>query len=126
MPIYEYRCRDCGRTSTFVTRSVSEALDPRCGTCGSANMDKLVSRVAVRRSASSRAESLADPAAFGGLDEKDPGSVARWMKSAGREMGEETGEDPGEDFEDDVDRALDGDAEGTPDGVAGDGPDDEA
>jgi hypothetical protein len=86
-----------------MTLSVNTAVDPVCQHCGGKNLAKLVSRVAVRRSEESRLESLADPAALAGLDEKDPKSVARWMKKMGREMGEETGED----FNEEVDRAMD-------------------
>ena len=93
MPIYEYRCADCGKRSTFVTLSVRSAFESRCQACGSGNTKKLVSRVAVLRSEESRMESLADPARLGGLDESDPGSVARWMKKMGREMGEDVGGD---------------------------------
>ena len=38
-------------------------------------------------------ESLADPSKWGGLNEKDPKSMARWMKRMGKEMGEDMGED---------------------------------
>jgi len=38
-------------------------------------------------------ESLADPSKWGGLNEKDPKSMARWMKRMGKEMGEDAGED---------------------------------
>ena len=38
-------------------------------------------------------ESLADPAKWGDLDEKDPKSVAKMMKRMGKEMGEDLGED---------------------------------
>jgi len=38
-------------------------------------------------------ENLADPSKWGGLDEKDPKSMARWMKRMGKEMGEDMGED---------------------------------
>ena len=38
-------------------------------------------------------ESLADPSKWGGLDEKDPKSMAKWMKRMGKEMGEDMGED---------------------------------
>ncbi len=107
MPIYEYRCADCGRKTTVVTLSIGAAVDPLCRHCGGRNLAKLVSRVAVRRSEESRLESLADPSTLAGLDEKDPKSVARWMKKMGREMGEEAGED----FNEDVDRAMD-EAEG--------------
>ena len=48
------------------------------------------------RSEESRLESLADPTSFSGLDENDPGSVARWMKKMGKELGEDFG---GEDID---------------------------
>jgi putative FmdB family regulatory protein len=102
MPIYEYRCKDCGKKSTFITLSVNAALEPKCKKCGSANMEKLVSRVAIFRSEESRIENLADPSNLAGLDENDPKSVARWMKKMGKEMGEDTGED----FEQDIDQAM--------------------
>ena len=89
MPIYEYRCRDCGKKSTFITLSIRSALEPKCKKCGSSRVEKLVSRVAVFRSEESRMESLADPSNLSGLDEDDPRAVARWMKKMGREMGEE-------------------------------------
>ena len=34
-------------------------------------------------------ERLADPSRLAGLDENDPASMARWMKSMSREMGED-------------------------------------
>jgi putative FmdB family regulatory protein len=102
MPIYEYRCRDCRRKSTFVTLSVGAAFTLVCQHCGSAAMDRLVSRVAIGRSEESRMESLADPSALAGLDENNPKSMARWMKKMGREMGE----DAGEDFEQNIDQAM--------------------
>lgn len=93
MPIYEYRCLDCGKKSVFVTLSVKSPLVPRCKGCGSKKMEKIVSRVAIFRSEESRLESLADPSKLAGLDENDPRSVARWMKKMGKEMGEDLGED---------------------------------
>jgi putative FmdB family regulatory protein len=119
MPIYEYRCRDCGKKSTFITLSVSEKLEPKCGRCGGANLDKLVSRVSVLRSEGSRMENLADPSKLGGLDENDPASVARWMKKMGGEMGE----DLGEDLEREVDQAAE---DGGLDGGGGSGGDESA
>ena len=102
MPIYEYRCRDCGRKSVFITLSIRSEFEPKCKKCGGSNLEKLVSRVAVSRSEESRLESLADPAKLSGLDENDPKSVARWMKK----MGKELGEDVGEDFEESIDEAM--------------------
>jgi putative FmdB family regulatory protein len=116
MPIYEYRCRACRKKSTFLTLSVSAALDPKCKHCGSADMEKLVSRVAMLRSEESRMDNLADPSKLSGLDENDPASVARWMKKMGREMGDELGED----FEEEIDRAAE-DAEAEKDAADGGG-----
>jgi putative FmdB family regulatory protein len=102
LPIYEYRCTDCGRKSVFITLSVKSALELKCKKCGSLNLEKLASRVALSRSEESRLESLADPSKLSGLDEDDPKSVARWMKK----MGKELGEDAGEDFDQSIDEAM--------------------
>jgi putative FmdB family regulatory protein len=102
MPIYEYRCKDCRKKSAFLTLSVNVKLDPKCRHCGSQNMEKLVSRVAIFRSEESRLENMADPSKLGGLDENDPKSVARWMKKMGKEMGE----DLGDDFDQEIEQAT--------------------
>jgi len=115
MPIYEYRCAACRRTTTVVTLSIKEAVEPVCGHCGGRDLAKLVSRVAIKRSETSRLESLAGPASLAGLDESDPASVGRWMKRMGREMGEETGED----FDREVDEAMDEAAHGEETGENG-------
>jgi hypothetical protein len=52
-----------------------------------------MSRFASPKSEAARLESLADPAALGGLDENDPQSMARFMKKMGAEMGEDVGDD---------------------------------
>jgi hypothetical protein len=56
-------------------------------------MSRVLSRVRVIRSEESRMESLADPSKWGSLDEKDPKSMAKWMKRMGKELGEDAGED---------------------------------
>ena len=116
MPIYEYRCSDCGRKTTVLTLGIKAAAEAKCRHCGGTKLVKLVSRVAVLRSEESRMESLADPAALAGLDEDDPKSVARWMKKMGREMGEEAGED----FEEEIEQAVE-DAESGAGGGPGTG-----
>lgn len=102
MPIYEYRCKKCGRKSSFLLLSINSPFEPRCRACGSTELEKLVSRIAVLKSEESRLESLADPAKFGDLDENDPRSVARWMKKLGQEMGDELGPE----FNEEVERAI--------------------
>lgn len=102
MPIYEYRCRQCGQKSSFLLLSVKSQFEPSCQHCGGTDLVRLVSRVAVLRSEEQRLESLADPSRLGDLDENDPESLARWMKKFGREMGDELGPD----FNEEVDRAM--------------------
>jgi hypothetical protein len=69
---------------------------PLCKFCKGEDLEQLFSRFATPKSEDSRLESLADPSSFSGLDENDPGSVARWMKKMGKELGEDFG---GEDID---------------------------
>jgi len=89
MPIYEYRCEDCGRISEFLLIKTDELFLPQCKRCKSKKMSRVLSKVRVIRSEESRMESLADPTKCGDLDEKDPKSMARWMKRMGKELGED-------------------------------------
>jgi putative FmdB family regulatory protein len=93
MPIFEYYCRKCKRKMSFLVLSPS-SFKPACKFCQGEDIEQLYSRFAMPKSEESRLESLADPSSFSGLDENDPGSVARWMKKMGKEMGEDfAGED---------------------------------
>jgi len=93
MPIYEYLCRDCRKRSSILVLNIRNSAPARCRQCGSANLDRLLSRFAAPKSEEARLESLVDPTNLGGLDENDPQSVARLMKKMGKEMGEDLGED---------------------------------
>jgi len=91
MPIYEYRCENCGRISEFLLIKTAEPFIPQCKRCKSKRMSRVLSKVRVIRSEESRLESLADPSKWGDVDEKDPKSMAKWMKRMGKELGEEMG-----------------------------------
>jgi putative FmdB family regulatory protein len=94
MPIYEYRCRKCGKRFSVLTLRASETPSIQCDKCGSHAADRLMSRFAMPKSEEARMERLADPGKLEGLDENDPKSVARWMRKMGNEMGDEiAGED---------------------------------
>ena len=100
MPIYEYRCRKCGKRFSVLTLRVGERVTPKCERCGERAADRLMSRFAMPKSEDARLESLSDPSSLSGLDENDPKSMARWMRKMGREMGDELG---GEDMDEMVD-----------------------
>ena len=111
MPIYEYRCRQCGKKSEFITFRISETVTPNCRHCGANEMDRVPSRVRVRLSEETRMERLADPSRLGGLDENDPKSMVRWMKKMGQEMGEDF---EGEDMDAMIEEAMEEEAQGIP------------
>lgn len=109
MPIYDYRCRSCGKRFAAFFRSFSEVGPVACQHCGSSEVGRLAPRVAQLASEDARLDRLADPSSLGDVDENDPASVARWAKRLGREMGEDLG--------DEFDEAMDGLAAGGPGGA---------
>lgn len=113
MPMYEYRCLDCGRYQSVLVRTYQDPADLRCPKCQGTRLRKLISRFAVLRSEEARLDRLADPSSLGDVDENDPRSVARWA----RRMGDELGEDLGDDFHEVVEQMESGE---TPNGVDGD------
>jgi len=108
VPIYEYLCQDCRRRVSILVRSISSPGKPVCPRCGGEHLERLMSRFARVRSEDARLDALADPSSFGGLDENDPKSVARWAKK----MGGELGEDLGEDFDQMMEEAVEEEASG--------------
>lgn len=100
MPIYEYLCNGCQKRFSRFWKTISASQGACCPSCGSGDLMRLLSRVAVIRSEESRLDALADPSNLGDLDENDPRSVARLL----RKMGQETGEGLGEEFDEMVGR----------------------
>lgn len=42
MPVYEYRCAECGNTSEMLIRTI-QAMSPACSHCGSTDVKRLPS-----------------------------------------------------------------------------------
>jgi putative FmdB family regulatory protein len=119
MPIYEYRCADCGRRPSIFFRSMAAVeASPACPHCGGHHLTRVISRTAQVLSEDSRIDRLSDSADLSGVDENDPKSVARWAKKMGQEMG---GDELGEDF----DQVVDEMGEAGPDGQESGGLDDD-
>ena len=53
MPIYEYRCRHCGKVSSFFTRAINDPLQPVCDHCQSQDMQRRMSAFAMGRTVQS-------------------------------------------------------------------------
>jgi putative FmdB family regulatory protein len=88
MPIYEFRCRDCGRLTSIFTRSVNAPFEERCKHCGSASVERAPARVAYHRSERTILEQYGTPdSAAGPKGYKDPRQIGRWVEKRFDEMG---------------------------------------
>ena len=106
MPIYEYKCTNCGQKARKFWRTFSMVDDAslQCPRCGEHRFQRLVSRVAVLRSEDAQLNDLSDPSSLAGLDEDDPRSLGRWL----RKMSQEMGEDMPPEFDEVIDRLESG------------------
>jgi len=43
MPIYDFRCKECGKVSEFLVANFSDGKTLACPDCGSLNMERLIS-----------------------------------------------------------------------------------
>jgi len=91
MPTYEYRCLDCKqRFDIFMTYSEYGTKPVFCTRCGSANVQRLISRVRFARSEEGLLENLDNPDALAGLEE-NPRELGRMMRKLSKEAGEDLG-----------------------------------
>ena len=91
MPIYEYRCRACQRTSSFFTRSIGSPLEPVCQHCAGSDMERAISSFACHRSLKTMHEDYGPPPAGApSLDYyRDPRNVGRHVEDAFQQYGVE-------------------------------------
>jgi len=54
MPVYEYRCNDCGENFDLFVRSPAQQKTPTCPRCGSTNAKKSISLFGVGGGGSGR------------------------------------------------------------------------
>ena len=96
MPIYEYRCDDCGRATSVFLRSVSSKVDARCEHCDSRNLSRLMSKVNRVKTEQDVLQDLSAPGVGGRPEDayKDPRQIGRWLEQRfddyGMEVPEET------------------------------------
>ncbi|MCX5812115.1 MAG: zinc ribbon domain-containing protein [Proteobacteria bacterium] len=102
MPIYEYWCEVCKKTSSFLLLRATEEVAPYCKVCGGKDVKRRISRVALPRGEERMMERLLNPSRFSDLDENNPSSIERAVRRMGKELGEELGGD----FEESMGEAL--------------------
>jgi len=91
MPIYEFKCADCGRLSSIFTKSMGKEFEATCQHCGGRNLSRAVSRFAYHRSEQALLEQYgAEPERP--EDYKDPRQIGRWTERKFKEYGLEVPE----------------------------------
>lgn len=93
MPIYQYDCRDCERAVEIFFRSAARAVDPRCPECGSARLQRCISKVARVRRAGERLDGINVAEEIGHLESKDERGFAKWARQMGEKFDGELGSD---------------------------------
>jgi putative FmdB family regulatory protein len=58
MPLHEYACKDCGKKDTRLVLKKGDEEALKCRHCGSAQLKRLISRVAIHRTESDRMADL--------------------------------------------------------------------
>jgi putative FmdB family regulatory protein len=105
MPVYEYRCNSCRKTYSQILSIKQSDEAPQCPNCGSDDVEKLVSSVAVVRSARQKAEDRSQ--AITQVDPTKPQEVAEYFKDHGSRFGEDDFRGTKE-WHDAVDRVAEG------------------
>ena len=90
MPIYEFRCNACGRRVSLFFRSMSTDATGVCDRCGSPDLSRLVSRVAIVRAPLEGTLNKAE--LLDGVDYTNPAAMAGFF----RRMGEAFHDEPNE------------------------------
>jgi putative FmdB family regulatory protein len=88
VPIYEYKCADCGRLTSVFTRSANAEVNAECRNCGSKKLERALSKFAYHKS---EADILRDYGAEPKRleDYKDPRQIGRWAERKFDEFGME-------------------------------------
>ena len=86
MPIYEFRCADCGRITNHFTRKIDTEVRPPCEHCGSAATSRMMSKFGRTYSHSDIVERYGDPSGDPNSF-RDPRQIGSWVEKRFEEYG---------------------------------------
>lgn len=101
MPVFEFRCEECGKRFNALIGMTAESNDEACPHCGSKRTRKLVSRFARVRSEDDRIDALADQLETMG-EPDSPSEMRQMVREMGKAMDEDMADDMEEMFEADM------------------------
>jgi len=84
MPVYEFTCNACGAGVDVFTRSINAEVSGKCDRCGSTDLRRVVSRVAVLGIRGSDVD-------IENMDPNDPRAMAAWTRQMQEQMGSDAG-----------------------------------
>jgi putative FmdB family regulatory protein len=84
MPVYEFACNACGARVDIFTRSISAEVSAACERCGSTDLRRVVSRVAVLGIRGGDVD-------VDSMDPNDPRAMAAWARQMQAQMGPDAG-----------------------------------
>ncbi|MBA4180388.1 MAG: hypothetical protein C0506_07360 [Anaerolinea sp.] len=89
MPIYEFRCADCGKVTNHFTRKIDTELTVACEHCESARTSRMMSRFGRSYTRADIIERYGDPAEMGGGPDayRDPRQIGSWVEKKFDEYG---------------------------------------
>lgn len=91
MPLYEYRCNACSARTAIFVRTMGGEPESGCSRCGSRDLSKLISRVAVIH-APVDGSKLNKNELLDGVDYGDPASMAQFFRRMGETFQDEKNE----------------------------------
>jgi putative FmdB family regulatory protein len=86
MPIYEFKCQDCGHLTSVFVKTIRASHKARCRHCGGRKLERVVSGFAYHKSEQTILEEYgSEPKRL--EDYKDPRQIGRWVERKFRKQG---------------------------------------
>ena len=101
MPVFEYRCAECGKKFSALIGMTAQPDDSRCPACGSRQTSKLISRPGRFRVEDDRIEEVAHRMEALG-DPESPTEMREAMREMGKALDDDVSDEMEEMFESDL------------------------
>ncbi len=88
MPVYEFLCRRCSKKFSILVLRIPKTLSTVCPSCGSNELERLMSTFAYHRSLKTIHDESGEPKLVPRDDfYKDPRNIGRWTEKRFKELG---------------------------------------